>query len=163
MNNNYTIMFSKLANMHNEEETNESLGFSSSMSKEAMIELYAPETRYIPPHYVNALRKEAGLGTMLASGVKKGKDLIMSGATKAKDFARSQMGKVQNVTTNADTGRKMLGEGAGLMDKARFYGAKGVGAMANNPYATAAGVGMAGAGAAGFGAGRLTAPKQQQY
>lgn len=133
------------------------------LTKEALIEMYAPETGRIPPHYLNALRKEAGLGSMLASGVQKGKNLITSGADKAKDFARSQMGKVQNVGSDIKTGRKVLGTNAGLMDKARFYGSKGVGAMANNPYATAAGVGMAGAGAAGFGAGRLTAPKQRQY
>ena len=119
------------------------------MSKEAMIEIYAPETGYIPAKYERVLLKEAGLLTTLAG--------------KAKSGAKSLMGSVKNVATDIETRRKTLGSGAGLLDKAKFYGAKGLGAMANNPMATAAAAGTGAAGlGAGFMAGRASKPNQQQ-
>lgn len=111
---------------------------------EMMVNTFAPETGYIPAKYVSALEKEAGLLTQLG--------------TAAKNTAKNLMGKVSPGSTQyvqktlADGSKKMvkgLNQNATLGDMGRFYGAKALGAMANNPGTTAA-VGL-GAGALGTG------------
>ena len=117
---------------------------------ENMVNTFAPETGYIPAKYVSALEKEAGLqafGNMM------------------KNTARGMMSKVSPNAVRMDSKVlagaqgpvrpfKVLNENATLGDAARFYGAKALGTMANNPGATAAGLGLGAAGA-GYGGYRM--------
>lgn len=139
------------------------LGAFIALEKEAhvenMVNTFAPETGYIPAKYVSALEKEA-------SRLQAAREAVQN-ATKAfggkmKDTARSMMSKVNPESikampgfgpkipgTNSHKAFKVLKENAPLKDQARYYGAKALGTMANNPGTTAA-VGL-GAGTLGTG------------
>lgn len=109
---------------------------------ENMVNTFAPETQYIPAKYVNVLEKEA---------------LITPFGGMLKNTAKGLMGKVNpnslqqlgNVETK--TMYKALNSNATLGDAAKYYGAKGLGVMANNPGTTLA-VGGLGLGGAGYAA-----------
>lgn len=109
---------------------------------ENMVNTFAPETQYIPAKYVNVLEKEAFItqfGGMLKNTAKG-----MMGGLRNKGVTNmvSEAGKP------AYTGLKST---ATLGDAAKYYGAKGLGVMANNPGTTLA-VGGLGLGGAGYAA-----------
>lgn len=136
------------------------------MSKEAMIEMYAPETGYIPPHYQTVLTKEAflgGLGKMMTA--KAGKNignmarqgLVSKGALttqgtagtfaqKAKNYAslygNRAMGYAGKRLQNA--GKFVANKGQQLTDYGRNVGKAG--AEARNYTQSSIGSGLANAG-----------------
>lgn len=113
---------------------------------EAMVTMFAPETGYIPAQYVSVLEKEAGFLSTVGQGMK--------------NTARGLMGKVNpnairmdaNVLSAGAQGPvrpfKVLNNNATLGDMGKYYGAKALGVMANNPGTTlaAGGLGVAGTG-----------------
>ena len=110
-----------------------------------IVDTFAPETQYIPSHYVEALEKQAfitALGKSMASAGGKGLGkMIGSGAVK-------QTGK-EGIKS------MQLAQGAGLKDTAKFYGNKalaGAGSfMKKNPNLVGGGLAAgAGLGAAGY-------------
>ena len=108
--------------------------FEKEAHADFMINTFAPDTGYIPAAYVEALTKEANILTSLGKGMK--------------TTAQNIMGNTKNLATDIATKRKVLGSGATLGDKARFYGAKALGAASQNPALT---VGAVGAGTLGTG------------
>ena len=78
------------------------------MSKEAMIELYAPETRYIPAKYQNVLTKEAFLGSL-------GKMMTTAAGKNIGGLARQGVVRGGNVI------------GGNLGQKALYYGNRAMG------------------------------------
>ena len=115
------------------------------MTKEALVEMYAPETGYLPSKYERVLRKEAGLIGALGAGAKG----VGSAFTK-------MVGK-GTASKGGNFGLKQMSGGGGL--KATAFG-KSMN-ISNKALGTTA-AGVAGAGALGTGAvlGRATAPNR---
>lgn len=117
------------------------------LTKEAMLDIYAPETRYLPPAYERALIKQAGIGGMLSGLGTKAMGAMRGIGNSAKGLATNLGNKVDNFgmgiaksgIKNHNATKMQIGSGIHSLGQA----------MAKNPGATAA-IGAAGLGGAGL-------------
>lgn len=117
------------------------------LTKEAMLDIYAPETRYLPPAYERALIKQANIGGMLSGFGTKAMGMMRGVGDSAKGLAT---GLGNRVTT---MGKNIGKAGAEARSSLRTNIGSGIAnlgeTMVKNPGATAA-IGAAGLGGAGL-------------